>query len=1060
MSYENLKKFLNLPKAQYGAQINYQDPRETYRYQSPFQFNNQPNPNQGMPVYSGYNPDFQVPTQANPYTGTLVYSGYNPQTPDTSWFNGLNTNISNMMQAPVQDITTTQNVSQSVPMVQSQNIQPQVSSEGISISEADLNNPIVANQAMPSLEMRQRMLRNQYANTLTNNYDENGNAINVQQGNNQIANNKFNLFNPYGSGIDNQTALSYGFYNLGQGNTGQGILGLGKGLFGTARQGFNAFGAGRNQRELLEAQNNEPVYSTTYLQDGGYVFPQFQDGGEISVAKFLSGKFITDSSDSTIEIEDGEFTLNSQNGQVQKAVGETHENGGIKTNLPDKSQVLSDHTKIGAKNAKDLSKELDVKVKAKNTFADVMDKYSKKIGVEKNIEESEKLTKNTEDTLRMDENDTKQINMNFIQEETARIEEEKQELNTQQQEAFQKIFDKQEADKGNMPQERPQFQEGGEIAPATQQEEMNPNDVVAQVQQMMAQGAPIEEIVNGLLSMGYSEDQASQIIQASQSQQQPQMQDGGTAGQPGARIGDFLKSVQAIAQTKGVEAPEIDLSKGNTTSNWTALQNWMVKNAPEEVVSYFDNQPLTNKGMDLLLKNRKTDLKKIGVDVTRKPESFSLQEKRAIQEAIPLDSKFILDQFADGKADWRFPVATASALPTVATNTQGIMTTNASPSATGIVYDNQASIEPTQTVAQATGNQQQNLTNTRIPLFPSVNGMAPSAALIPRNDQVRFNRIDPTLRTPEASVASINNQTNFVNQEAFLSNPNLAPFLTATNLGTTQQSVNKAIAETDAYNAEAVNRANTYNAQVGDKEQLMNINLAGNYEQRLFKTIGNQEEDWRRYLLNKEMQNKQNWMDVNNLNLQNAMFPNYQTDGSNVYFSSPKSYAPNPEQIAFNEWYRTASQEEKNNYQTNYKQDGGYIFEDGATPITAEDEAELVNKLGFTPEFAREYFRRPASNQQTVMNVPMRRNISNPQVDTIADITAGTNRYTPDGGVIVGDYRKVWTNNRPEYFTGKAQPQEGVDFTYFSPQDFAKFQQTSNYQNYKAGYKKPDVAVR
>ena len=31
-------------------------------------------------------------------------------------------------------------------------------------------------------------------------------------------------------------------------------------------------------------------------------------------------------------------------------------------------------------------------------------------------------------------------------------------------------------------------------------------------------------------------------------------------------------------------------------------------------------------------------------------------------------------------------------------------------------------------------------------------------------------------------------------------------------------------------------------------------------------------------------------MDVNNLQLNNAMFPNYQSDGTNVYFQNPANY--------------------------------------------------------------------------------------------------------------------------------------------------------------------------
>lgn len=892
MSFDNLKKFLTLPKMQFGGGFDPNNPMSRYDYVSPFQFpQNQQNPNTGMPVYSGYNPDFQI-QQTNPYYGTTVNSGSvsaQVSPPNINWLSDLNNTIS-----------------QNVQVEQPQGIQPQVTE-----------------QQRPQLEAVSLQAQGTTYGTPEQQLQANTTAIPAQgvnltsQANQQATQQPFQLFNPFG-GVDAQSALAYGFYNFGQGNTGQGLLGLSKGLLGSARQGFSAYGLGKQNRDLMNQQNNQSIYNSTPLENGGFV-EYLQKGGSVSVGKFLSGKYITDSSNPTVEIEKSEQVLNSETGEVQKAIGETHENGGIKTNLPEGSQVLSDHTKIGAKNAKELSKELDMKVKAKNTFADVLDKYSKKIGVEKNIEEGEKLVNQTEETLKLEETDTKQINLDFIQQETARIEQEKEELNNQQQEAFKTIFDKQEAQKGSF------LQEGGEtVTPATQEEEINPNDIVVQVQQAIAQGAPIEEIVNNLLSMGYSEDEASQIIQASQSEQQPQMQDGGTSGEPGARIGDFLKSANLIAQTKGVEPPKVDLTKGDLTKNWTELQNWFVKNAPEEVVSYFEQQPITNKGMEILLKNKKTELKNLGIDTNRSPNSFTLEEKRAIQEAVPLDDKFILDQFADGKADYRFPQVSATSMSSITPQSQAIAAPMVPPSGNG--FQEQPITSQDIQTSDIPQNPVQRGRNV-IPMLPVVEGLTPSAALIPRADQVRFNRLEPTLRTPEASIAAINNQTNFVNQQAFQSNPNIAPFLTATNLGTTQQSVNKAIAETDAYNAEAVNRANTYNANIGDKEQLMNINLGQNYEQRLFKTIDNQEQAWSRYLVNKQLQNKQNWMDVNNLNLTNAMTPNYQTDGSNVYFSNPRQYNQvNPELQAQQQMWQNMTPEQRAQYVANYRQSGGYVY--------------------------------------------------------------------------------------------------------------------------------------
>ena len=75
------------------------------------------------------------------------------------------------------------------------------------------------------------------------------------------------------------------------------------------------------------------------------------------------------------------------NGDVQKVVGETHENGGVKMQLDNGTRVISDNLEIGGDFAKSLRKEFDIDVLAKDTFANTLDKYTRKIGLKKLNEE-------------------------------------------------------------------------------------------------------------------------------------------------------------------------------------------------------------------------------------------------------------------------------------------------------------------------------------------------------------------------------------------------------------------------------------------------------------------------------------------------------------------------------------------------------------------------------------------------------------------------------------------------------------------------------------------------
>lgn len=704
---------------------------------------------------------------------------------------------------------------------------------------------------------------------------------------NQKPTENLNLINPYG-GFDITSGFNYGAYQAGLGNSGQASLGIGRGLLGLARTTANAYSAGSEQKRGMRSQNNNSIVNYTGLLSK-------EKGGEVKVSELLTNKFITDSSNPNVEIEENEQVLNSKTGVVSTAVGETHENGGIETNLPAGSKILSDHLTVSRKDAKELSKDLDIKVKPESTYAEILESYSNKIGVKNNIKKEAKLIEKTEKLMSLEENDTKDINAMFLEKDFKKIQEEKEALNTKQQEAFNKIYEKQEASKPKEEQEGV-FQDGGELNPEQvfqellaqgmteeealaymeqqPQEQAPQNDIVAQIKEILAQGESPENILQVLLEQGYSEQEATELIQSAL----PQMQDGGKTGR-GTTAG-FYKQVQALADRLGIEPPKINVNAKGAEKDveWGKMQDFLVQNDPESVESYMRNQPLTNKGMRNLFNTNKEQLKAIGVDLSKNPDSFTPEERLKIQSQLDLNGDFYRDAFKDSKAGYRYPEMGVGTPKTAIKRTDNNITAP-------LLTD-----KPVVGTTNEESKDKVSNNRTAIPMFPNVEGMSPSAMLIPRTDQVTFNRIKPTTITPEVAIASANNQSNFAIEQAYLNNPNIAAFASANLLGTTQQSANQAINQADTYNAQAVDKANLYNTQVGDKEQLMNIELANNFERRLFTSLGNQESDWNRFFTQNQLQNKQNWMDVNNLNLNNAMFPNYQSDGTNVYFTNPTDF--------------------------------------------------------------------------------------------------------------------------------------------------------------------------
>ena len=68
----------------------------------------------------------------------------------------------------------------------------------------------------------------------------------------------------------------------------------------------------------------------------------------------------------------------------------------MKVVLEDGTKVVSDNLKIGLEQAKRFSEQYDVKINKNDTYAEAIDKYSKKIGLDAKNEEIENIYKKLE----------------------------------------------------------------------------------------------------------------------------------------------------------------------------------------------------------------------------------------------------------------------------------------------------------------------------------------------------------------------------------------------------------------------------------------------------------------------------------------------------------------------------------------------------------------------------------------------------------------------------------------------------------------------------------------
>lgn len=699
---------------------------------------------------------------------------------------------------------------------------------------------------------------------------------------------KYNILNSYG-GVDPMSGLTYGLYNLGAGEGSKATLGLSRFGIGALREGLSAYGAGKSDRQVMEDYrdrqfNSPPKYE--YRQEGGYVNQYMQEGGK-TVADIMTGNYIMDMPQANVEVEDGEYVKNSQTGNIQEAVGKKHADGGVKVSLPSESKVLSDFTKIGAENAKKMKEMFEISVKPKDTFADVLDKYKKKIGAEKLEQEEVEMMEALEKQLKANINEkTKQINLDFLGKELEEIQQEKSELQKKIDDAFEVLFNEQEKipKKGT---ESAMMQEGGEAS----SQEAQMQEIYQMVVQALQQGQDPNQVAQELINLGVPQELVQQII--SEVMQQAQEVPTNEEGMPIAQEGLYTFSTQYTPKVVGYDVNGKAILDTSTLSGVETMQPYTGKGYGAKMSDVQKTIDLHNWYFDT------EEKKKAFIEASKKegeqPEIKAFQEaynkeiKNRAKKAGIADSEVenIVKEIGftgEGvqKFDGKFGAFTSSRPLFDFSKKDGQPQVTATPTDT------------TQVPPLGTAPINRQVTKNIVPLLPYFPQLPPDAMMMPKRQQVDLSRIDPAKigvepNLAEAERARIARAMSYVNLS-----PEVASAMQSADLMATQQANNQAISAMEVANAQAQFQADQFNAQQRDREQLTNLGLDKQYEREMFATKANQERDWRAYFNAEAMQQKQNYMDIQNLNLVNAMTPNYQYNpNTGVEFVNPYMFNNN-----------------------------------------------------------------------------------------------------------------------------------------------------------------------
>lgn len=261
--------------------------------------------------------------------------------------------------------------------------------------------------------------------------------------------------NPYGGfNIDNSAVLLGA--SIADKNPLGIVAGAGKVGLGLARNVFSGLGAMRRFNEGKREQDEQIAKDADergkqWLQKGGLL---------------LTGNAIVGNPNHpspNAEVEAGEH-LQTPDGKVVEVMGKKHSEGGELIEAPENTKVVSDYVKIGAPMAKMFKKEFGINVVAGSTFATVVDRFKKKIGLTDLLDDEVKLIERIAEQEDVKNETVQNLNLEVLSKRMQELEAKKQPMEDELAKFTTFVFEKQELKKAKE-DEKFEYATGGEINP-------------------------------------------------------------------------------------------------------------------------------------------------------------------------------------------------------------------------------------------------------------------------------------------------------------------------------------------------------------------------------------------------------------------------------------------------------------------------------------------------------------------------------------------------------------------------------------------------------------------
>lgn len=633
----------------------------------------------------------------------------------------------------------------------------------------------------------------------------------------------YSIPNPY-AGVD----LSSAAYSLGQSIENKSTLGI----IGSSAKLFT--GLGRNFVSGLGQQNRYNQVMGEYQEDQKNKknpVQYFAYGGkkdeELATGEYMHGISNENLEQYNAEIEKGEY-FQSNEGDIAEVVGDKHSSGGEKVQMEAEDKVLSDKLKLGAKTAKMLSEKYDLKLKAKNTYADVLDKYKKKSKLSNLIEEEADIIKKIGDQDKVEDATTKNFNLEVLAKKKQEIAEQKNPIEEQRKVMFDDLFNIQEESKPKEKGKDNKFEFGGKL-------------------ESMAK------------EYGVSIDRAKELIQEFRNGGKivPKYAEGVKVGDIDPRTGKKVTKEEAARKVASGEWE--DLGAGNFIDRGTPgsekvtgqslqsyRQTWDKEKFPnfEDYVTAAEQWKADNPGWD-----------KGAVESTpgTPDELFYTQETPITMEPLGIQ-----------------PMNINSYLQGSGVVSPNITRSNVTPN----TNSNEDALYPSEEVG---GQRDNGLAGMY--LFPDETPLPPSALQGTIKPERRFDRVSASEIDVEPYLQDIKDREQQQMQSLEGLSPNVRAAVLANMAANGQNQESKIRNQVDVQNTQNKDKAAYSNASTQRMEQNASAMDRLQYEKRQYRAQSLTDNDQNNYYNQLQSINKQRFMDIHNLNLVNATNEDVYFDG-------------------------------------------------------------------------------------------------------------------------------------------------------------------------------------